>query len=418
VKTLVADKFEAIGIEGLRAAGCEVVHEPALDGDTLVAALAEHRPEVLVVRSTKVTEAMLDAAPLGLVVRAGAGVNTIDVAAASARGIHVANCPGQNSVAVAELTLGLLLALDRRIPDAVADLRAGTWNKAAYSKARGLAGRTLGVLGLGSIGCEVIRRAHAFGLEIVAWSRRFDGADRPLSRDEARALGLEAEHQRTPIRLAPSPAELAARVDALSVHLALTPETRGLVDASVLGRLRHGAFVLNTSRGEVVDGEALEAAAREKGLGLGLDVFAREPSGGTGAFEDPIVRLPHVYGTHHVGASTGQAQEAIAAETVRIVREFVDRGRVPNCVNYADRSPATHRLVVRHRNRPGVLAHVFDRLRAVGINVQETENVVFAGAKAALARIHLDGEPTEATLDAIRGGHPDIFELRLTTIVR
>jgi D-3-phosphoglycerate dehydrogenase len=416
MKVLVADKFERSGLDGLADAGCEVVFEPGLADQALVEAVARHRPEVLVVRGTRVPAAVLEAGPLALVVRAGAGVNTIDVAGASARGIYVANCPGKNAIAVAELTLGLLIALDRRIPDAVADLRAGVWNKKRYSQAAGLHGRTLGVLGLGSIGCELIRRAHACGLRIVAWSRRFAGDDRWLTIGEARELGLESVHQQAPIRLAPSPAAVAGACDALTVHLALGAGTRGLVDAEVLGRLRPGAFFLNTSRGEIVDAEALAAAVREKGLRVGLDVYAQEPSGGTGEFADPIVALPDVYGTHHVGASTEQAQEAIAAETVRIVRTFAAGGRVPNCVNLAERSPATHRLLVRHRDRPGVLAHVFDGLRAAGINVQETENLLFAGGAAAVARIHLVGEPDAETLERIRTGNADVLDLRLTAV--
>lgn len=416
MKILVADKFEKSGLEGLAALGCEVAYEPEAQEAKLVEAIRRHAPEVLIVRGTKVDAAALDAGPLALVVRAGAGVNTIDVKGASERGIHVANCPGKNAIAVAELVLGLLLALDRRIPDAVADLRAGRWNKKEYSKAAGLHGRTLGVLGLGSIGCEVVRRAHAFGLRIVAWSRRFAGEDRWLTLAEARELELESVHQQAPIRLAPTPAEVAARCDALTVHVALGPQTRGLLNADVLGRLRPGAMLVNAARGEVMDPAAVEAAVRDRGLRVGLDVFAQEPSGGTGDFVDPIVKLPVVYGTHHVGASTEQAQEAIAAETVRIVRAFRDTGRVPNCVNLARRTPATHRLVVRHRDRPGVLAHVFDRLRDAGLNVQETENVIFDGARAAVARIHLDGEPAPGLLEAIRAGHPDVLDVRLVRV--
>jgi len=416
MKILVADKFEESGLESLGQLGAEVAYEPTLADDSLVEAIRRSRPEVLVVRGTRVTAAMLEAGPLALVVRAGAGVNTIDVAAASARGIHVANCPGKNAIAVAELTLGLLLALDRRIPDAVADLRAGRWNKKEYSQAAGLYGRTLGLLGLGSIGCEVARRAHAFGLHVVAWSRRFDGQDRALTPHEARDLGLENEHARDPVRLAPTPAAVAAMSDILSVHLALSPETRGLVDSSVLSRLADGATFLNLARGELVDAAALEKAVREKRLRVGLDVFAQEPGGGSGEFDDPIVRLPNVYGTHHVGASTAQAQEAIAAEAVRIVRSFLESGRVPNCVNFARRSPATHRLVVRHRNRPGVLAHVFERLKSAGINVQETENIVFEGALAAVARIALDGAPDPETLGSIAENQPDILEIRLSRL--
>jgi len=146
---------------------------------------------------------------------------------------------------------------------------------------------------------------------------------------------------------------------------------------------------------------------------VGLDVFAAEPSTATGAFSDPLVSLPNVYGTHHIGASTDQAQDAIAAETVRIVRTFKDTGRVPNVVNLARQTPATHMLVVRHRDRPGVLAHVFDQLRAAHLNVQETENIIFEGAHAAVARINLDGQPPEDTLQGIRGGHDDILDLQV-----
>src|SRR5688572_22251204 len=156
---LVADKFEKSGLDGLAAAGCTVVYEPELKDAALTAAIASSGADVLVVRSTKVTAPMLDAGRLALVVRAGAGYNTIDVAAASTRGIYVSNCPGKNAIAVAELTLGLILALDRRIPDNVADLRAGKWNKKEYSKAKGLHGKTLGVLGAGNIALEVIKRA-------------------------------------------------------------------------------------------------------------------------------------------------------------------------------------------------------------------------------------------------------------------
>lgn len=403
---LVADTFEPSGLAGLSEAGCEVVYEPHLDGDTLAAAIARTGATVLVVRSTRVGEAMLDAGRLALVVRAGAGVNTIDVAAASRRGIYVSNCPGRNAAAVAELTMGLMLALDRRIPDNVADLRAGRWNKQEYARARGLLGRRLGLLGFGSIGQEVARRARAFGMAVSAWSRRFE-------RDEAAQARAAADHG---VDVRTSPAAVAAEADVLSIHLALTPETRGLVNAALLAHVRPGAYVINTARAEVVDEAALEVAVREKGLRVGLDVFAGEPAGGTGTFASALARLPQVYGTHHIGASTDQAQEAIAAETVRIVRAFVETGRVPNVVNLARRTPATHMLVVRHRDRPGVLAHVFDRLRAANLNVQETENIVFEGAEAAVARINIDAEPPAAVREAIRTGHPDVLDLQLVAL--
>ena len=413
MKVLIADKFEASGVAGLKAAGCEVVHQPDLKDEALRQAIAETQADVLVVRSTKVTEAMLEAGRLSLVVRAGAGYNTIDVAAASRRGIYVSNCPGKNSIAVAELTMALILALDRRVPDNVAELRAGRWNKKEYSQARGLYGRTLGLLGVGNIAREVIRRAAAFGLDVVLWSRRFDGEDRPLTKEEAQELGLDAA---AAIALAPSPAEVAARSDILSVHLALKPETRGLVDAALLARLKPGAVVINTSRGEVIDHAALAAAVEEKGLRVGLDVYGAEPAAATGEMSDPIVGLPGVYGTHHIGASTEQAQEAIAAETVRIVRTYMQTGEVPNVVNLCRKTPASHMLVVRHRDRPGVLAHVFAHLRQGNLNVQETENVVFEGAEAAVARINLDAAPAPALLDEIRQGNADVLDLHLIAL--
>jgi len=412
MKVLVADQFEQSGLDGLKAAGCEVVYDPALRDDALMMALGETRAEALVVRSTRVTATMMDAGSLALIVRAGAGYNTIDVTAASARGIYVANCPGRNAIAVAELAFGLILALDRRIPDNVAELRAGRWNKKEFSKATGLYGRTLGILGFGSIAQELARRAQAFGLNIVIWSRRFDenpGVD-------LGTYGLERTGRDSRVTIAPSPQAVAEQADILSVHLALGPETQGLVSADVLGRLRHGAFFINTARAEVVDYAALAQAVRERGIRVGLDVFPDEPATPTAEFSGPLLQEPGVYGTHHIGASTEQAQEAIAAETVRIVRSFKETGRVPNVVNLARRTPATHMLVVRHRDRPGVLAHVFELLRGDDINVQETENIIFEDAEAAVARINLDRAPSQALLASIRSGNENILSLQLVRL--
>jgi D-3-phosphoglycerate dehydrogenase len=404
---LVADKFEQSGLDGLRAIGCEVVYVPDAKDAALVQAVASSGAAVLVVRSTPVQAPVLDAGALSLIVRAGAGVNTIDVAGASRRGIYVSNCPGKNAVAVAELAMGLILALDRRIPDSVAELRAGAWNKKEYSKARGLHGRTLGLLGFGNIGQEVAVRATAFGMPVVAWSRRFDRD--PVERERVEdAFG---------IAIVDAPEEVVAAADVVSVHLALSKETRGFVDAELLGHLKPGAFFINTARAEVVDQTALAAAVRDKGIRAGLDVFAAEPTAATGAFADDIVQLPGVYGTHHIGASTDQAQEAIAGETVRIVRTYKDTGRVPNVVNLARTTPATHMLVVRHLDRPGVLAHVFGELRAAGLNVQETENVIFDGAEAAVARINLDGAPGAATVTAVRA-HADVLDVQLVSLTQ
>jgi D-3-phosphoglycerate dehydrogenase len=415
MKVLVADKFETSGIEGLKAAGCEVVYAPELKDDTLTAAIRSSAADVLVVRSTKVTTPMLDAGRLSLIVRAGAGYNTIDVAGASRRGIYVSNCPGKNAIAVAELAFALILSLDRRVPDNVAELRAGRWNKKEYSRAQGLYGKTLGLLGIGSIGREMIRRAAGFGLDVVLWSRRYAGQEGALSEQEARDLGIESADRSIKIELAPTPGEVAARADILSVHVALGPDTKGFIDRELLSRMKPGALFINTARGEVVDQAALAAAVKEQNLRVALDVFADEPTSPTGEFSSELVSLPNVYGTHHIGASTDQAQEAIAAETVRIVRTYKESGRVPNVVNLAKRTPATHMLVVRHRDRPGVLAHVFDHLSEASLNVQETENIVFEGAEAAVARINLDGAPGDDLSDRIKA-NPDVLDLHVVTL--
>ena len=416
MKVLIADAFEKSGLDGLARAGCDVIYQPDLKDEALSDAIASSGAEVLVVRGTKVTAAMLDAGRLALVVRAGAGYNTIDVAAASSRGIYVSNCPGKNAIAVAELAFALILAIDRRIPENVADLRAGVWNKKEYARARGLYGLTLGLLGVGSIGREMIRRAAGFGMNVVIWSRRFDGQSGPLSEQDARDLGIEGAQRQIAIDVVASPGDAAWRSDVLSVHVALSSGTRQLVNAEVLAQLKPGAMIINTARGEVIDYAALTAAIREKGLKVGLDVFTREPATASGAFTDPIVSVPGVYGTHHIGASTDQAQEAIAAETVRIIRSYKETGRVPNVVNLATRTPATHMLVVRHRDRPGVLAHVFNHLREANLNVQETENIVFEGAEAAVARINLDGAPSSLVCARIAAGHGDILDLQVVTL--
>jgi D-3-phosphoglycerate dehydrogenase len=400
MKVLVADKFPEGAAERFSAAGFDVVYNPDLKGEALEVEIKKSKAEALVVRSTKVTESMLDDNHLSLVIRSGSGYDTIDVAACSKRGIYVANCPGKNGTAVAELAFALILALDRRIADNVIELRAKNWNKKGFGKGRGLYGRMLGLIGVGQIGTLMIERARAFGMPVVAWSRS-------LTPEKARALGVGRKD---------SPEQVAAAADIVSVHVALTPDTKGLCGEKFFAAMRKGAYFINTSRGGTVDEAALKKAMQEKGIRAGLDVYAKEPSTGTGTFEDDIVELDVVYGTHHIGASTQQAQEATADETLRILQVYRDTGHVPNVVNLCERSPATHALIVRHADRVGVLAHVMNGLRGAGINVQEMENVVFQGAEAAMARIHLDRAPENGVLDKLRSSNGDIYELDLISL--
>jgi len=401
MKVLIADKFEKVGIDGLKELGCTVISEPDVKADALPDLIRRVDPNILIVRSKKVNvDALRAGTALTLVIRAGAGIDTIDVAAASELGVFVSNCPGKNSIAVAELVMGLLLSCDRRIPDQVADLRQGKWNKADYSKARGLHGRTLGSVGLGQIGREVAQRARAFGMRVVAWSRN-------LTHEEADRLDLV---------YALTPLEVARLADAVTVNVAATPETKHLVNAEFLAAMKPGSYLINTARGSVVDEAALQQAVRERGIRAGLDVFQNEPAGGTGEFASAIAQAPGVFGTHHVGASTDQAQVAIAHEVIRIVQSFRATGEVPNVVNRLARSSATHVLTIRHRNRPGVLAHVFGVLAGAEINVEEVENIIYHGAQATLARIHLDGQPESSALTRIREGNPDIISAELSAI--
>jgi D-3-phosphoglycerate dehydrogenase len=392
MKILVADAFPKEQLALFAPLGLTVEHRPEVAAKDLPAAARD--ASILVVRSKQVTAQVFEAASaLSLIVRAGAGVNTIDVAAASRRGVFVANCPGQNSIAVAELAIGLVLALDRRIPDNVAQLRAGKWDKKGFSEARGLFGRTLALAGMGAIGREVVRRGLALGMRVVAWSRSLD--DRA-----ARELGVERARDLL---------ALAREADFLSLHLALTKETRGVVSREVLAALRPGAALVNTARAELVDQDALLEAVRSGRLRVGTDVFAGEPEKGQADFDSPLAKLPGVYGTHHIGASTEQAQDAIARETVRIVETFVRTGLVPNCVNVARKTPARARLVVRHYDKVGVLANVLGLIREAGINVEEVRNTVFEEAQAASCAIDIDERLPDALVERIRGRTEEVL---------
>ncbi len=392
MRVLVADAFPRERLSDFGALDLEVDYRPDLPAGDLPRAAAG--ASVLVVRSKQVAAAVFEKAEaLSLVVRAGAGVNTIDVGAASRRGVYVSNCPGMNAIAVAELALGLMVALDRRIPDNVDGLRAGRWDKKAFSEARGLYGRTLGILGLGAIGREVARRAQAFGMRVLAWSRSLDEA-------RARSLGLER---------APDVLAAAREADVLSLHLALAGETRGIVSRQVLAAMRPGATLVNTARAELVDQAALLEAARAGRIKVGLDVHLGEPEKGQADFDSELAKLPNVYGTHHIGASTAQAQDAIAREAVRVVEAFVRTGHVPNCVNVSGRSPARARLVVRHLDKVGVLANVLGAIREAGINVEEVENTVFDQAQAACCTIQLDERPSPELVERIRSRRHEVL---------
>ena len=319
MKVLIADKFEKVGIDALNKLGCEVEFQPELTTDVLADAVKEHDPQVLIVRSTKVPEAVFEAAnQLGVVIRAGAGYDTIDTAAAGARGISVANCPGMNSTAVAELAIGFMVCLDRRIPQQTADLHAGNWGKKSWGKfGRGLKGRTLGLIGVGQIGKLVARRALAMEMKVLY--QDIVACEELDNHPDAKRVERE---------------ELLGSADVVSLHVPAMEATKNLINAETLGMMQNHAYLINTTRGSVVDQPALVNALKNGDIGgAALDVYGDEPKAEDKSFSSEILSLPNFVGTHHIGASTEQAQLAVGFEAVRIVETYKNSGEVVNCVN-------------------------------------------------------------------------------------
>lgn len=393
MKVLIADKFQEEGLQQIKAIASEVEFDPSLKGDTLTSKLSSFQPEVLVVRSTKVpAEAINAGAQLKVIIRAGSGVDNIDIPTATEKGISVANCPGMNAAAVAELTMGLILSLDRRIPDNVIDMRAGKWDKKGYSKARGLKGRTLGIIGAGKIGTEVAQRAMGFGMNILFThlGRNYRMVDFPNC-------------ERTDVY------ELIKRSDFVTVHVPGGGDTEHLIGEAELASMKPTAFVINTSRAVVVDEKALAAALKNGTIaGAAVDVYNNEPPADGKEFTSPLKDVPNLYGTHHIGASTEEAQNAVGEEVVRIVKEYKASGDVLNCVN-APQTDSACLLIVRLVNKPGSLASVFQQLASEQVNVEEMDHVVYSNEKAAGAHIRLSKAPSETTLEKIRNDNAHVL---------
>ena len=392
----IADKLPEKAIQDLQNLGLEVRLEPQTTSSDLDKGLEDS--QILIVRSTVVSESCIRNSPnLSLIIRAGAGVNNIDMNAASSLGIYVANCPGKNAIAVAELTLGLILSLDRFLADNVSDFRKGAWNKAVYSKADGLYGKTLGVIGTGQIGQEVIERAKAFGLNIVAWSRSLT----PEMAEE-----MDVEH-------ASSVLEVADRCDILTVHLAMNADTKGIISKDVLAAMKNGALFINTSRDGIVDEEALYKELKSGRIRAGLDVFSDEPEGKQGEFTSRFQKLDNVYISHHIGASTEQAQLAVADDAVDIVRGYIQEGYVRNWLNRCKQTEAPWQLVVRHFDKPGVIANVMSELKQAKINAQELTNVIFDGKQTACCTIQIDTKPSDDIMESIRTRNDEVISATL-----
>ncbi len=384
MKILFADGISESALTRLREGGAECDLNASLTADTLPEHIAGY--DVLVVRSTRVTAAAIDASTsLGLIVRAGAGTNTIDCERAAERGVLVCNVPGRNAIAVAELALGLMFAIDRQIASATADLRAGVWNKKLYSKGSGIYGSNLGIVGMGAIGLEVAKRGAACGMSIFA----LDNPNRDAgTRQQLKALNVEYK---------PDLKTLLADSDIVTLHVPSKPETAKMVNADFLSSMKPDAILINTSRGEVVDEAALLNALNNTDLRAGLDVFDNEPTTPTGEFQSELAAHLKVTGTHHIGASTKQAQEAVADGTVELIQAYA-QGTVMHCVNLQQTPAGVDTLIVRHDDRVGVLAEVLHQLRSHGLYIANMSNRVFTGSVAGIVTIELSGEVSESLL--------------------
>jgi D-3-phosphoglycerate dehydrogenase len=337
-RVLISDKLEAGGLDLLRQAGLDVDNRPGLSGPALQEAL--QAAEGMVVRSgTRVTAELLEKpGKLRAIVRAGVGVDNIDVAAATRKGIVVMNTPGGNTVSTAEHTITLLLSLARHIPPADSSIHQGKWERSKFVGTQ-LAGKTLGVVGLGRVGREVARRAAAMDMKVV-------GYDPFLAPERAAQLGIESM---------PDLATLLPRCDFLTVHTPLTAETTSLIGPRELALMKKGARIINCARGGIINEEALAEALRSGHIaGAALDVFVQEPPPG----DHPLLKLPNVVVTPHLGASTVEAQESVALEAAQLLIDFLTKGVIQFAINMAavDRTELEElRLYVDMARRLGLL---------------------------------------------------------------
>lgn len=381
---MLADPVDPLPLEELRVLGVEIIQKPGISGAALVEALAG--VGILVVRSAEVTrEAIANARELNLIVRAGTGSGNVDIEAASERGIYVAHCPGRNAASVAELVFGFMLHLDRRIGEATEELRKGTFDQDKFSAEEGLYGRRIGIAGLGATGREVLSRARAFGLKPLVFSR---------SLTAAKAQRMEIGH-------APSLERLAAQSDIFTVHLPDTPATRGAISRSVIAALPDGAIFINTASASLVDEAALAELAPKKHLRVGVDVFDVDPRGDQKKIASPLLALPHLAATPHIGARTQKAQRAIAEDVARIVRSFLTEENVPSVLNVCAASPARYVIVLRQLDKVGALANTLNVFKRHGINIEEISNTVFEGARATCTKLRVSGRPSDACLKEV-----------------
>jgi len=350
MKVLICDPISPKGIERFRQRPefQVTVLDKRLSEAELLPVVAD--AEAMVVRSeTKVTRKILEAAPkLRVVGRAGVGVDNVDVEAATARGVVVMNTPGGNTITTAELTFFMLGALARKIPAAHATMMAGKWDRKLFQGAE-LFGKTLGVLGAGRIGTEVAKRALAFGMRVLAF-------DPFLTETRALQLGIEAVLE---------PDVIYREADFITIHMPVTRETRGMINATSIARMKPGVRIINCARGEIIDEDALVAGLQSgKVAGAALDVFCTEPL----PAGHPFRKLPNVVLTPHLGASSEEAQEKCGIEVAEIITGFLLTGEVRNAVNLPGVDAKTYELVKPYINLGDKLGKLLSQLAPAGVD--------------------------------------------------
>lgn len=398
MKILVACEMPDYTLSELRALGNEVSYEPALTTAGIIEHIAD--AAILIVGRTRVPpEAIERGQRLQMIVRRGQGVSNIAVEEASAQGVFVAHCPTEEAVAIAELTFGLALALDRDLVTNAVAMRERALRERVV-RSQGLATRTLGVLNFGPVGRELARRAKAFGMDVLGWAPALDHDEKPVE-------GVE---------FVSWPRELARRSDVIAVHAPPEGMDELLVDAEFVSNMRDRASFIHIGRPGAIDHEALAVGVEKKGLRVAVDLMATDPSREMARYKWRLFDLPGVIGTPGLGPLTIQAREATAAEAVRIIRRFLVYGEPSHCVNLAERSPATWQLVLRLRDTAGVMAAIMDAIRADDINAEEITCRVFTGAQAAWCVIALDERPSAHCLEAI-GAADGVLHLDLRAVV-
>lgn len=399
MKILITCRLPEFAVETLRSIHSAVEYRPDMTAEALAAAISG--VGILIVDSIRVApDVILRGRELEMIIRAGWGSGNVAIDEASAQGVFVTHCPEKDASSIAEHVLGLLLALDRRTVEQTASLRSGKWTRSEFLDARGLSGRTLGIIGQGRTAVELARRATAFNMKVLLW----------------RAQPTIDQEQPGSIEFCDWPREVARRSDMVAILGAVTPDGVASIDADFFQNLAPGAYVVFAGKSHAMDESALAAAIQSRRLRVALDVHASEPAGDSSRFRSQIMQIPGVIGTHHMAGISAHATDSIASEIVRIVRTFLVSGEVLNCINLCERSPATWQLLLRVKDQVGVLASILDAIRADGINAEEITVRVFTGAKAAWISIALDERPSTEALDAIRSIR-DVIHLELRAVV-